>query len=185
MRAKLICNPFYAAQQHGENEGMDAKDCYDLYDLGTLGPGQYSFEVFMNPNNSEEIKVTLDTLADGHVADKAQDTMVYRPTSGGARSGSTHSPSVGYVRRDIALPLYFSVGSNCVLVDDDQLETLPTFTNIEDGALHALLVVKSEDFDVIMGEADAGPSPAPAYQSEDDEDGDYLPPRSRKRRPRR
>ena len=176
MRAKLICNPFYAAQEHGEKEGMDAKDCYDLYDLGTLGPGQYSFEVYMNPDNAEEIKVTLDTLADEKkVKDKAQEELVYRQAPRGARSAGARSPSVGYVRREMTLPLYFSVGSNCVLVDDDRLEGYPTFTNIEESALHALLVVKSEDIDVIMGEADAAPSPVPDYQSDDDEDGDYVP----------
>ncbi len=43
---------------------MDAEDCYDPYDLGTSGPGQYSFGVYTNPDNSEGIKVTLGTRAD-------------------------------------------------------------------------------------------------------------------------
>ena len=175
MRAKLICNPFYATKEHGENESMDVKDCYDLFDLGTLGPGRYSFEVYMNPHDREEIKVILDTLADENVTDKTEDEMVYRSAPGGAGSAGAGSPSFGYIRREMTLPLYFSVGSNCVLVDDDQLETYPTFTNIEEGALHALLVVKSEDIDVIMGEADAALDPGAGYQSDDDEDGDYVP----------
>ena len=135
----------------------------------------------MNPDNTEEIKVTVDTLADEkvEVKDKAQEELVYRPAPRGAKSSGARSPSVRYVRREMMLPLYFSVGSNCVLVDDDQLEGYPTFTNIEESAPRALLAAKSEDIDVITGGADAALRPVPDfqsdYQSNDDEDGVYGP----------
>ena len=43
---------------------MDAEDRDDLYDLGTLGPGRHSSDVYTNPDNSEEIEAALGTPAD-------------------------------------------------------------------------------------------------------------------------
>ena len=56
----------------------------------------------------------------------------------------------------MTLPLCFSVGSNCVLVDDDRLEGYPTFTNIEESVPPALLAAKGEDIDVRRRHAPAG-----------------------------
>ena len=57
------------------------------------------------------------------------------------------------------LPLCFSVGSNCVRVDDDRLEGYPTFTNFGGGAPAALAGAADEEggFRRAAGEARAPP----------------------------
>ncbi len=127
MRIRLICDPFFETRlTDGGRQNIKVNNCYDVYDLGILGPGAYAFEVYADKDD-DILWVVMETITSDtlpRVKRKRDRQTTSRPKT--VPSGATAVRSATSTRKEIALPLYFHVGSNCVLVDSDHADGNPT-----------------------------------------------------------